>query len=174
MWFILWFLIIRGEVTMILPPIGSYICDLRLTCCRKIIIVDGGGVAPYTYIVYIFILQSCSRLQQQQQQGDDDGSCIQCSAPQKRWEVIAPMTVAVAVAAVLCIDVADFLPKRSQYFCVCVRLCTFVCTSISHAEGREYYYFDLLHPPPINECLVFSLFRAVRRTRHVIVPPQHH
>jgi len=56
MWFKLWFLIIRGEVTMILPPIGSYICDLRLTCCRKIIIVDGGGVAPYTYIVYIFIL----------------------------------------------------------------------------------------------------------------------
>lgn len=30
------------------------------------------------------------------------------------------------VAVVLCIDVADFLPKRSSYFCVCVRLCVLV------------------------------------------------
>lgn len=45
--------------------------------------------------------------------------------------------------------------------------------SISHAEGREYYYFDLLHPPAFDECLGLSLFRAVRRTRHVIIPPQY-
>lgn len=70
------------------------------------------------------------------------------------------------------------LPISSPNVCrifvsVCVRLCAFVRTSISHAEGREYYYFDLLHPPTINECLGLSLFRAIRRTRHVIVPPQH-
>lgn len=59
-----------------------------------------------------------------------------------------------------------------QTFVVFLCLCAFVRTSISHAEGREYY-FDLLHPPSVNECLGLSLFRAVRRTRHVIVPPQH-
>jgi len=53
-------------------------------------------------------------------------------------------------------------------------LCVFVCASVSHAEGREYYYFDLLHPPPFNECSGLFLFRAVRRTRHVIIPPQQH
>jgi len=52
-------------------------------------------------------------------------------------------------------------------------LCVFVRASISHAEGREYYYFDLLHPPAFDECSGLSLFRAVRRTRHVIIPPQH-
>lgn len=103
-----------------------------------------------------------------------DGSCIWCSAPQKRCEVIAPLTAAVAVAAAVCIDVADFLPKRPSYFCVCVCLCALVRVSISHAEGSEYYYFDLLHPPAIDECSGLSLFRAVRRTRHVIIPPQHH
>lgn len=128
---------------------------------------------------YMYVIQqSYSQLkQQQQQQGDDDddGSCIWCSAPQKRCEVIALVTVAVAVAVAVCIDVADFLPKRSSYFsvCVCVCLCALVRASISRVEGREYYYFDLLHPPAFDECSGLSLFRAVRRTRHVIIPPQH-
>jgi len=80
------------------------------------------------------------------------------------------MTVAVAVAAAVCIDVADFLPKRSSYFCVCVCLCALVYPTRRDANIIILTFYT---PPAFDECSGLSLFRAVRRTRHVIIPPQY-
>jgi len=122
MWFILWFLIIfrRGRA-LILSPIDSCICDLRLTCCRKIIIVDGTGVAPYIYLycrVVVGYSNSSSRV-------TTTAAAFSAAHPKNVGGQCTDDDVAMAVAVVLCIDVADFLPKRLSYFCVCV--CAFVC-----------------------------------------------
>lgn len=70
------------------------------------------------------------------------------------------MTVAVAVAVVLCIDVADFLPKRSSYFCVCVRLCVLVYPTRRDANIILTFYTPR---PSTNAWVSLCFERSVER-----------
>lgn len=111
---------------LILSPIGSCICDLRLTCCRKIIIVDGAGVAPYIYLycrVVVGYSNSSSRVTTTAAafsaahpknvggQCTDDGGCGGGNGAVYRRCRFPPQTFVVFLC--LCV-------------CVCVRLCVLV------------------------------------------------